>query len=635
MAKRKALELIRGDHRGQYVRLWAYCEMVRIQNPSSIVKIKVDTESFPEGGLVFERIFISYDGHLRGFLSGCRPIIRLDVYFLKDPFGGHLMHAVARDANNQMFPLAFTVVESETKASWTWFMGLLVNMIGDPEKRGWCFVSDKRKGLTQTFAELYPNVEHRYCIRHMYSNFSKVYKGKKWKDLMWKATSVYTVQEFEYHMNAIKKIDEGAYEYLISEDPKTWARCMYGLRSKCNRMDNNTSKAFNQAIKDARDEPILTMLESIRRKWDVCRIPCQHGMAAIITDKSNLEEFVDECFHISTFAKIYDFTIKPIPNQTIWVCKDLAPIEPPLFRVKSGRPKKNRRKGPDEPKNPTGGPSKGVKKYYTCLKCRICKQPGHNSRTCPQKPTSTTVEQKMAMAENLEMIMAEEMIIAEERELVPCTSSGREKDKNTGSGRGARGGKIAANGGRGKGTKGRGGRGKVGGGGTGRGGTMVVEGTGKGGNPTPNKGQVVVGGRGGGKGRGGSTPALPGVVIKERCEQHGGNNGKCKEPTIGKGKEPSYCKSQSTNSNVWRCRNYCPKGWATKHTAFIICVNEGWRRSTRLGNAVFWSRPSSSSGASCASGSATMPTIPIPRLDSQGATSTPKFDSEICHLNRF
>ncbi|XP_058186244.1 uncharacterized protein LOC131303412 [Rhododendron vialii] len=63
---------------------------------------------------------------------------------------------------------------------------------------------------------------------------------------------------------------------------------------------------------------------------------------------------------------------------------------------------------------------------------------------CPQKPINTTVEQEMAITEDLEMIMAEEMIIAEERGLVPCTSTGRTKDKNTGSGRGARGGKIAA-----------------------------------------------------------------------------------------------------------------------------------------------------------------------------------------------
>ncbi|KAG5536190.1 hypothetical protein RHGRI_023844 [Rhododendron griersonianum] len=149
------------------------------------------------------------------------------------------------------------------------------------------------------------------------------------------------------------------------------------------------------------------------------------------------------------------------------------------------------------------------------------------------------------MVKDLEMIMAEKMIIAEERGLVPCTTSGREKDKNTGSDRGVRGGKTAS-GGREKGTRGRGGRGKVGGRGggaqkIGRGGTMVVGRTSRGGDPAAKKGQMVVGGRG--RGRGGSTPALSGVDIKERCEQNGGNIGKGKEPTIGKGKEPVIAKA--------------------------------------------------------------------------------------------
>ncbi|XP_058217631.1 uncharacterized protein LOC131328749 [Rhododendron vialii] len=456
-AKRKALELIQGDHRKQYLRLWDYCEMIRIQNPNSVTKLNVE-KPLPGEGPVFQRMFIGYDAHVKGFLAGCRPIIGLDACFLKGPFGGQLMHATAKDANNQMFPLAFAVVEAETKDSWTWFMENLTDMIGNPEQKGWCFISDRQKGLTETFAQKYPNVEHRYCIRHMYSNFNKLYKGKEWKDLMWGAASVYTVQEFEERMNEIKEIDETAYEWLMREEPTTWARCMYSTRSKCNRMDNNTSEAFNTAIKDARDQPILTMVESIRRylmtrlqtrlklcmgwngnicprisrriertqqlmgesevmysggtifevicvpriyvvdigqktctckKWDVSGIPCAHGMAAIITDKSDPEDYVDQCFHQSTFARTYSFTIKPIPDQTMWVRTDFDPISPPPFRAKSGRPKKNRRKGPDEPKTT----SSGVRKYYTTLKCGQCKQPGHNARTCPHKSTNSTGEQ--------------------------------------------------------------------------------------------------------------------------------------------------------------------------------------------------------------------------------------------------
>jgi hypothetical protein len=56
-----------------------------------------------------------------GFLAGCCPIIGLDGCFLKGSHKGQLLAAISRDANNQMYPLAFAVVEAEMKESWTWF----------------------------------------------------------------------------------------------------------------------------------------------------------------------------------------------------------------------------------------------------------------------------------------------------------------------------------------------------------------------------------------------------------------------------------------------------------------------------------------------------------------------------------
>ncbi|KAG5523808.1 hypothetical protein RHGRI_030710 [Rhododendron griersonianum] len=55
-------------------------------------------------------------------------------------------------------------------------------------------------------------------------------------------------------------------------------------------------------------------------------------------------------------------------------------------------------------------------------------------------------------------------------------------------------------------------------------------------------------------------------------------------------------------------------------------ITKGWRRSTRIGDAIFWSQPAGSSAASCGSGSttgsATMPTT-SPNQLSQGESSTP------------
>ena len=48
-----------------------------------------------------------------GWKSGCRPIIGLDGCFLKTVCGGQLLSAVGRDGNNQMFPIAHSIVEIE------------------------------------------------------------------------------------------------------------------------------------------------------------------------------------------------------------------------------------------------------------------------------------------------------------------------------------------------------------------------------------------------------------------------------------------------------------------------------------------------------------------------------------------
>ncbi|KAK7251729.1 hypothetical protein RIF29_35175 [Crotalaria pallida] len=37
----------------------------------------------------------------------------------------------------------------------------------------WVFISDKQKGLVETFGELLEGVEHRFCLRHLYNNVKK------------------------------------------------------------------------------------------------------------------------------------------------------------------------------------------------------------------------------------------------------------------------------------------------------------------------------------------------------------------------------------------------------------------------------------------------------------------------------
>ena len=72
-----------------------------------------------------------------------------------------------------MFPIAYSIVEQENKDSWAWFLNLLMTNLGIDTGRGWTFISDRHKGLVQVLGELLLDAEHRFCVRHMFNNFSK------------------------------------------------------------------------------------------------------------------------------------------------------------------------------------------------------------------------------------------------------------------------------------------------------------------------------------------------------------------------------------------------------------------------------------------------------------------------------
>jgi hypothetical protein len=73
---------------------------------------------------VFKRIYICLDACKKGFSAGCRRVIGLDGCFFKGQTNGELLCAIGRDANNQMYPIAWAVVAKENNEEWDWFMDL-------------------------------------------------------------------------------------------------------------------------------------------------------------------------------------------------------------------------------------------------------------------------------------------------------------------------------------------------------------------------------------------------------------------------------------------------------------------------------------------------------------------------------
>ena len=108
--KRKATDLITGDEQLQYGKLRDYAEMIRLNDKGSrvILQIKMeDKNAQPK----FKRMYIRYNAQKLGFLGSYRPIIGSDECHLKGRFGRQILSAIAIDANDNIFSVAFAVVE--------------------------------------------------------------------------------------------------------------------------------------------------------------------------------------------------------------------------------------------------------------------------------------------------------------------------------------------------------------------------------------------------------------------------------------------------------------------------------------------------------------------------------------------
>ena len=121
--------------------------------------------------------------------------------------------------------------------------------------------------MTENFKEVCPEIDHRACVRHISANFKDSgHRGKALKDKLWAAASAYTVFEFDAHMAKLKKLSPPAYDYLSKIPTATWSRSKFTTNPRSNLIVNNLLESFNFYILDARDKPILTMLDTIRRK---------------------------------------------------------------------------------------------------------------------------------------------------------------------------------------------------------------------------------------------------------------------------------------------------------------------------------------------------------------------------------
>jgi transposase-like protein len=250
---------------GEFSRVFDYhLEIVR-SNPGSRVAVELNPDVVDKP--VFARMYVCFEACMKGFLAGCRKVVGLDGCFLKGAVSGQLLCAIGRDANNQMYPIAWATVERENYDSWYWFLALLQKDIQiNNNGEGFVIISDQQKGLIKAVNEIIPQAEHRMCARHIYANWRKSHRDKLYQKIFWACAKAFDRVGFNYHRAKLaQKTEQGAKD-MMKTDPEHWSRAFFKFGLYCDSVENNLCESFNNAIMRARFYPIITSMEIIRKK---------------------------------------------------------------------------------------------------------------------------------------------------------------------------------------------------------------------------------------------------------------------------------------------------------------------------------------------------------------------------------
>nr|GEW94986.1 hypothetical protein [Tanacetum cinerariifolium] len=301
------------------------------------------------------------------------------------------------DPNNGIYPLVYAVVESKSKDSWKWFLDCLGDDLELFRNSNFTFISDRQKGVIPAIVETFPSAEHRFCLKHIYDNMKLSWRGKLYKELLWKCATATTIQKFDKRMEDLKNHSIEAYEWLRKIPPQHWARSHFTCKAKSNILLKNMCEVLNRQLVDGRDKPIITCLEYIREylmkrivivqklhdkcdgsltpnavkifklieraaaklkvDWngsDLYQVTCP--WVAAIWDQANNgtdtripESYCNPCHWLSTWKEMYRFKINPVSCLQAWEKSDVpTTIIPPKPHPQIGRPPKKRKKSTTE-----------------------------------------------------------------------------------------------------------------------------------------------------------------------------------------------------------------------------------------------------------------------------------------------
>ncbi|KAJ9566366.1 hypothetical protein OSB04_002332 [Centaurea solstitialis] len=290
-------------------------------NPGTIVKLDVETDGqLSNETRQFKRIYVCLGALKKGFAEGKREILGLDGAFMKGPFPGQVLTAVGMDSNNGTYPLAYAIVEAETKQSWSWFLECLSDDLNLVANSNFTFIFDRQK--------VFPCAEHRHCVRHIQQNMKQKWKGKVYSDYLWKCAAACTVEEFTDYMEEFKAFDADAHKCQLvdgRDKPIITAleyigqylmKRIVSVQKLIENSDGPLTPNVVDKLKEIKAE--ATKYQVLWNGADECQVTAIWNMTVNGLDVGIVENWVDPVYWLQTWKAMYSFKISPINGRKLW-----------------------------------------------------------------------------------------------------------------------------------------------------------------------------------------------------------------------------------------------------------------------------------------------------------------------------
>ncbi|XP_010445880.1 PREDICTED: uncharacterized protein LOC104728617 [Camelina sativa] len=255
-ARETVVRKTRGSDEGSYELLAVYMYLLKQGNPGPIYKLEYKLGE--KENKQFKYLFFSLAASIAG-VKHMRKVVLVDGTAIKAKFKGVLLAVSMQDANFQVFPIAFGIVDSENIAAWTWFFRHLSGILPDTEDL--VIVSDRHRSIYAAVDEVYPQAFHGACAVHIERNV-RHFSRKGLSNLVGKAARAFNVSDFTKWYTEIGVRSARCQAYLDAIPLEHWTQAY--CQAKCyNIMSSNVAEALNAAIAKFVELPIVSMVESI------------------------------------------------------------------------------------------------------------------------------------------------------------------------------------------------------------------------------------------------------------------------------------------------------------------------------------------------------------------------------------